>query len=112
MYMNASTGDVCYWQLTVDPVLFQNNHPYAVGQLSSVFINVAFNVAPNNVQIYTLQGNNPSTSVNVSLAGSSLGVFPLSNGQNVYIVAYPTFNQIQATELQFTYNLSTSFYPV
>jgi hypothetical protein len=54
--MSFTRGDVCYWELYVNPDEFLRKHQFAVGHLSEVFINLAFDVAPSNVQRIALQG--------------------------------------------------------
>ena len=48
-YMNYTMGEVCYWEIYIEPSEFEKKHSYAVGKLSEVFINVAFDVAPSNL---------------------------------------------------------------
>ena len=47
-FMNQTLGDVCYWELYLDPVAFQASHLYAQNLLTQVYINIAFDVLPSN----------------------------------------------------------------
>ena len=52
--MNFTKGEVCYWELFVDPNEFLNKHNFAVGHLSEIYINLAFDVVPSNIQRFAL----------------------------------------------------------
>jgi hypothetical protein len=113
-FMNYTNGDVCRWELYIDTTAFQNIHPYASGQLASVFINLALDVLPANMQLYAMQGTSirNATSVTLNLSQGKATVFPLSRGPMVILMAFPTATSTGSTQLQFTYNLSTPYYPV
>ncbi len=52
--MNYSLGEVCYWEIVIDPEEFEQKHSIASGKLADVFINLALDVAPSNLQLYAL----------------------------------------------------------
>jgi hypothetical protein len=37
--------------------------------------------------------------------------YPLTKGERVLLIAYPTSASVPATVLQFTYNITTAYYP-
>lgn len=113
-FMNFTNGDVCRWELYIDTSAFQESHPYANGQLASVFINIALDVLPANMQLYAMQGTSIRNATSVALNSSQgkVNKFPLSGGPMVILMAFPTAISTGSTQLQFTYNLSTPYYPV
>lgn len=52
--MNYTLGDVCYWEIYIEPTDFTSKHSYVDGKLSEVYINVALDVLPSNIQVYAL----------------------------------------------------------
>lgn len=113
-FMNFTNGDVCRWEINIDTAAFQTSHPYASGLLGSVFINIALDVLPANMQLYAMQGTSirNATSVTLNATQGKSNVFPLSRGPTVILIAFPTATSTGSTQLQFTYNLSTPYYPV
>ena len=47
--MNYTLGDICYWEIYIDPAAFAAKHTYALNKLSEVYINIAFDVAASNI---------------------------------------------------------------
>jgi len=110
--MNFTKGDICYWELFVDPTEFLKKHNYAVGHLSEVYINLAFDVAPSNVQRLLLQGDSKYNASSVALTTVNTR-FPLSRGSRVILIAYPTSAAVPPISmLSFTFNITTDYYPV
>lgn len=111
--LQQSTGDVCYWELRVDLVSFQQSHP--VVKLSDVFINVVLTGA-ENVNVYMAQGNSYKNATNGTeqVLVDPVGYkYPLSSGQSVFVITYPT-NQVSNAPSTFnlTYFLSADYYPI
>jgi hypothetical protein len=115
-FMNFTNGDVCFWELYVDPEAFKAAHSYTStsASLGQVYINIAFDVLPSTVQAYAMQGTSKrnATSITLNSTQGKANIFPLANGERVILMAYPNAASIGATQLQFTYNLSSPFYPV
>ena len=110
--MNYTLGDVCYWELYVDPVAFAAKHIYAQGNMPTVFITLAFDVLPSNMVVYAFQGSSRYDATNITLNTTSSTNFPVSNGNRVILIAYPSSSVIPTPSmLKFTYNITTIYYP-
>jgi hypothetical protein len=110
--MNFTKGEVCYWELFVDPNEFLNKHSFAVGHLSEIYINLAFDVVPSNLQKFVLQGESKYNATSKALTTVNTR-FSLASGSRILLIAFPTSAAIPSQSmLTFTYNLTTDYYPV
>jgi hypothetical protein len=51
--MNSTLGDVCYWELYVDPSSFMAKHPYTTSA-AQIFINIALDKVPATLTLFAL----------------------------------------------------------
>jgi hypothetical protein len=110
--MNYTLGDVCYWELYVNLEEFQAKHQYLQGtNISRAYFNLYIDTQNSNIQTYLFQGTSRRNATPVP-AGRFYNL-SLSKGETLVLVAYPTSATIvtPSSILQFTYNLSSHYYP-
>ena len=98
--MNQAKGEICYWELYVEPTDFEQKHPYASGKLSEVYMNLALDVAPPNVKIIGLQGTSIRNATTIAgFNATSLNSVPISRGKRVILAAYPTTTAVPSPSM-------------